>query len=105
MLKIHSYQIQQFAGGKGYHLRAIIWLYDQNNMTVGSVRFYRNADDTPAHDKKVSSGFITGYYHPEQYPEVVDLLRNEKPIYLLYSSNKELAYLSTTVEPVGEAEL
>jgi hypothetical protein len=104
-MRVDKYQVQHFAGGKGYFLRAMIWLYDENNATIGNIRFYKNTDDVQAHDTKSSSGFIACHYPPEQYLEVVDLLRNEGPVYLYFSETHKMGYLSTSREPVGEEEL
>lgn len=49
------------------------------------------------------AGISTMWAPPESYPWVLDLLRNEKPVYVwLYESGRAL--LSTSVEPVGEEE-
>jgi hypothetical protein len=36
------------------------------------------------------------------FPNVLDVLRNEKPIYFYFTSGH--AFLATTTEPIGEAE-
>ena len=40
------------------------------------------------------------------YPQVLDLLRNEKPIYVEFEGNiGNIASIRTSAEPVGEGEL
>ena len=39
------------------------------------------------------------------YGHVIDLLRNEKPIYFSYSETSNLGFLRTGKEPVGEGEI
>ncbi len=47
------------------------------------------------------------YYHLDDLPMVLDLLRNEKPMYLLFSGSGPGFEngIKTTPEPVGEEEL
>ncbi|SHO56504.1 hypothetical protein VQ7734_02273 [Vibrio quintilis] len=104
-MKIEQYQVQHFAGGTGYFLKAMIWLYDEDHATFANVRFYKDPDDVPAQDTKASSGFIACHYPPEDYADVIDLLRNEKPLYLHYSDTSQMGYFSTAPEPVGEGEI
>jgi len=39
-----------------------------------------------------------------QFSDVLDLLRNEKPVYLHWNDTSKGAFLATTKEPVGEEE-
>ena len=50
------------------------------------------------------NGFIYCHLPAQHFSAVLDLLRNESPIYLTYDKNKHLAYISTRLEPVGEGE-
>jgi hypothetical protein len=36
------------------------------------------------------------------YANIIDILRNEKPIYFSYSINSKMGYVRTGKEPVGE---
>ena len=104
-MKIDSYQVQHFAGGTDYFLRAMIWLKAEDNTKLGNIRFYRNADDIQAHDTKAPSGFIACHYPAEQYPHVLDLLRNEHPVFFQFSDRHKTGYISTSSEPTGDGEL
>jgi len=44
------------------------------------------------------------YYHLQDLSNIVDLLRNEKPVYLLWSGPTSENGIKTTAEAVGEAE-
>ncbi len=104
-MKIKSYAVQKYAGGKSYPLNAMIWLKDESNQDVANIRFYKDPNSVPMNDKKSASGFIACYCTSEQYPDYIDLLRNEAPIYLNFSIGNKLGYLSTLAEPVGDGEL
>jgi len=104
MQKIETYSVLQMAGGKNKKLKSQIWLRNNEHHVSGVLYFYKNGADTPAKDKKVGS-LIYGYCQPEQYSEILDLLRNEGPVYLWYIESRNLAYISTSEEPVAEGEL
>ena len=103
-MKVENYQIQYFAGGIKQSLKAFIWLYNEDNDAVGSMRFYNHNRDVPDHDVKAKDDFITCHLPGDCYREVVDLLRNEGPLFLKYEESHHTGYLSTTFEPVGEGE-
>ena len=104
-MKIETYQIQYFAGGNNAELKAFIWLFDEKNNSAGDIKFYNNPSHISTRDTMSKDGFITCHLTADRYPEVVDLLRNEGPIFLHYSETQNLGYLSTAAEPVGEGEL
>lgn len=80
---------------------ADIYLYDESDRSFGDIRF---TDKLTDHNNQINpTGHSTMWAPPEAYHRVLDLLRNEKPLYvLLYDSGRAL--LSTSVEPVGEEE-
>jgi hypothetical protein len=44
------------------------------------------------------------YFHERQLSPIIDMLRNEKPVYLLVTDSPN-AWISTGAEPIGEEEL
>jgi hypothetical protein len=104
-MEIHKYSVQHFAGGKNaYTLRARIDLYDKGDAHIGYIRFHKNAESMPAHDKKTST-LIVCNYPAHQYLEVLDVLRNERPLYLIYSDQRQIGSIATSHEPIGEEEI
>jgi hypothetical protein len=53
---------------------------------------------------KYPSGVYGLYYRMSDMPVVIDMLRNEQPVYLIYDGEQNTR-LSTTEEPVGEGEV
>jgi hypothetical protein len=45
------------------------------------------------------------YYENEMYKDVIDILRNEKPLYFYYNNVNHESYITTEDEPVGENEI
>jgi hypothetical protein len=45
------------------------------------------------------------YYHQKEMPVIIDMLRNEKPLFLIYiDNNTKSCRITTTQELVGEGE-
>ncbi|MCY1722835.1 hypothetical protein OU798_20980 [Prolixibacteraceae bacterium Z1-6] len=55
---------------------------------------------------KVAENYYAFYYHHYQLDTIVDMLRNESPIYVFFNDENHLnnSRISTTDEPVGEGE-
>lgn len=45
------------------------------------------------------------YLRAEKYIHWIDILRNESPLFFFYGFEKDLCYITTSEEPVGEGEL
>ncbi len=83
------------------HFPPRIWL--RNGTTaLGQLIFQPNGSALPA-DSMVN-GQVNLYYHLDDFHNTLDLLRNEKPMYLLYSGSGGGFEngIKTTKEPVGE---
>jgi len=84
---------------------ASLYLWDDTTM-IGKLSFFN-----PDYFKNIQPPFIDPYgsvvmyFRTGEFPMVIDLLRNEKPVYLF---GKETAptwfILTTNPEPVGEGE-
>jgi len=93
-------------GSGGLKERARIILYDTNLQTTGTIIFLKDPDEAKSKDdSQTSSGFISIYQSLDQLTNILDVLRNEKPVYLGYSANWKTVYLTTGQEPVREGEM
>jgi len=54
--------------------------------------------------KKNDKNLYNVYYKSDKYYNVIDLLRNEGPLYFFYNLDTGHSYLTTGDEPVGEGE-
>jgi hypothetical protein len=108
ILEIKKYDAAYYAGarnGAGYPYRAVIGLRDEDNRLIGAAYFHRHATTLPVTDTRKSSGYISCHYLAEDYPQVIDLLRNEKPVYVEFDVHLgNMANIRTSAEPVGEGE-
>ena len=80
-----------------------IWLKHAGKY-IGQLIFYPNGSALPPDG--VSGGQINLSYHLANFENAIDLLRNEKPMYLLYSGSGPGFEngIKTTAEPLGEEE-
>lgn len=106
--EIKGYVAHYNAGGK--HVtsprdarRAFITLYAESNQYIGLVNFYRNPEDMPDKDHEAGGKAFLNYSW-QDFPQFLDLLRNEKPVYLRYIDTYGLGSITAGTEPVGEGE-
>ena len=68
------------------------------------MRFVKDQHDPPTDDYNSDIGRIYGYYRPSRYQDIIDILRNEKPVSIAYSSANDECSIKCGGEPVGEEE-
>jgi len=103
MAEIKNYSIR-FNGGpitedaerKG---RSSIHLFDASSKLAGFINFYEDGATLP---KDKGEPYISMNLPVSLLHSVIDTLRNERPIYLVWQDHFSHAYLSTTQEPAGE---
>jgi hypothetical protein len=108
MKEIKKYDVAYYAGGKnvnGYPYRAIIGLRDENDALLGAAYFHHSAATMPNADTQKATGYVSCHYPAEHYPQVLDLLRNEKPVFVEFEARVgNVGNIRTSAEPVGEGE-
>ena len=107
MTRISQYRIYYFGGGSGHDNagRAGIRLIGENGESVGWLKFWKNPAQMPASDEVLANGVIRAHLPQGQLGNVLDLLRNERPLFLRFGEfGLERAVISSNSEPVGEAE-
>lgn len=101
---IKKYEVRQWSGrsfeAPDEAFRILIVLYGEKSEVIGWLRFWEDTsimwgDDETNHEYN----FPFHCYHP-----VIDILRNEKPVYISYHGPLTCCMISTKKEPVGEEE-
>ena len=85
------------------HPRTIIKCYHDNEYSL-QASFYPEQQKLPENYYDVNSKLVYLRYPMSMYSYVLDILRNEKPIYFSFSEKTKLGYIHTGKEPVGEGE-
>jgi len=99
--EVKKYHILFYGGPDGYQTnRAQIALYDSKSKPIAYVRF--NDPGMTFENDYQSGGIIRMHLPSAMFHNVLDVLRNEKPVYIYFAQNR--GFLSTSKEPVGEGE-
>lgn len=99
--EIKNYHILFYGSPSGYQTnRAQISLYGPDGKTAAFVRF--NDPGMFYENDSQSGGIIRMHLPSAMFQNVLDVLRNEKPVYIYFAQNR--GFLSTSKEPVGEGE-
>lgn len=96
--EIAEYKLATYTWRPTGPLRAAIGLRDTSGAYVGYIFFYREDYDLPSG----TPGDARMYFHISEMPLILDVLRNESPIYFT-DSGSSMA-LGTSTEPIGEGE-
>jgi hypothetical protein len=106
--EIKNYDVAYYAGAKnvtGHPYRAIIGLRDDDNMAIGAAYFHHSQSTMPTADTQKENGYIYCHYPAEHFPYVLDILRNEKPVFVEFEESAgNVSNIRTSSEPVGEGE-
>ncbi len=99
--EVKKYHILVYGSPAGYQTnRAQIALYDSNGKVAAYIRFN---DPGMFFESDSKSGNIIKMHLPSaMFENVLDILRNEKPVYIYFAQGR--GFLSTSKEPVGEEE-
>lgn len=101
MPEVKNYAVRMYGDVQDNQILAQVHLFDDHNKMVGGIDFYESSAALP---QDSNEPFLKTSMCIERLSSVVDLLRNEKPIYFSWQSHFHHAYISTTQEPVGEGE-
>ncbi len=100
MANVTQYHVLTYGSGDGYQsCRAQITPYDGTTV-LGYIRFHDPGMPFPADEQ--TGGKIIMHLPSTMFENMLDILRNEKPINYYFASGH--AFLGTSTEPVGEGE-
>jgi hypothetical protein len=101
MAEIKKYHILFYGSPAGYQTnRAQIALYDNSSNLLAYLRF--NDPGMLFENDSQSRGRIKMHLPSAMFQNVLDVLRNEKPVYIYFVQGR--GFLGTSKEPVGEGE-
>jgi hypothetical protein len=106
VIQIQSYEYYVFSSRDSSNSPStVILLYDQNNTLVGSLWFVKEPGTLPTAQQS-GSLYLLAYSYAD-LPVIIDMLRNETPVYLIVDPTGDVVNwrISTLEEPVGEGEL
>ncbi|EAT58549.1 hypothetical protein [Chlorobium ferrooxidans] len=99
--EVKNYHILLYGSPDGYQTnRAQIALYGPGGAVAGYIRF--NDPGMLFENDSQSGSTILMHLPSSMFQSVLDVLRNEKPVYIYFAQGR--GFLSTSTEPVGEGE-
>ena len=99
--EVKDYHILFYGSPEGYQTnRAQISVYGEDGKVKAFIRF--NDPGMTFENDEDSGGIIKMHLPSAMFENVLDVLRNEKPVYVYFAAGR--GFLSTSKEPVGEAE-
>ncbi len=101
VVEIKRYEYYIFSSRAPSPAHSVILLYGDQGYIGGA--FFSNSDEPLKPAEKFPSGVYGLYYRQADLPIIVDLLRNEKPVFLIFGGGNN-SRISTSQEPVGEGE-
>ena len=104
--EINHYWVHFQAGkieNKIIHPRVIVKCYHDDDFVM-QANFYPEKMALPEnyYDEKFNLVYLR--YPLSMYADIIDILRNEKPIYFSFSLRSKLGFIRTGKEPIGEGE-
>ena len=106
-IEIKNYYVLYYAGGKKvtqpYPYRSIVGLYGDDGIIAG-LYFHNDSSTMPDSDHLPDTGQPMLHYPVSDFANVIDLLRNESPVYYREVGGWSMGSITTTMEPVGEGE-
>ena len=95
-----------YMGKRADNVRAVIYAKDADQHLRAYLIFTENGTDLPDSSESdfQSVPWCRIWYHIDQFPAVIDVLRNEEPVWAHYNS-PTYASIATGSEPIGEGEI
>ena len=105
LTQVYRYDVSYYAGGKteGLRYQAMVGIRDENNKLIAATYFHNDGEVESPAVSKTESGMVIMHLPLSAFSRIVDLLRNEKPVYLRFrDGSPPVAAIDTSSEPVGE---
>jgi hypothetical protein len=100
MAQFNLYRVYYYTAPQ-YYWDVRIDLY-MNGTPVGTLLFVKQGQAIPANSIQGRVPLL--HYSVNHFPAIMSMLREEKPLYVTLNTANGIGTLSTTDEPVGEAE-
>jgi hypothetical protein len=82
---------------------AILLLFNNNDLLCMAAFIDEDKQELPP-PHEGANGVVFVSYRYKWLSNIVDMLRNEKPVFFDWNRQEQLAFITTSEEPVGEEE-
>jgi hypothetical protein len=105
--EISTYGVNVVSNSEPNKFAATVALFDSSGRAIAFLRFYL-PENTPAPNEfRADLGYPQVSYPFAEFQSVIDILRNEKPLYFTwydYMPVRCFGAIGTSREPIGETE-
>ena len=84
MTEIATYEANVVSRTEPNQLAATVWLYEADRSLIAFLRFYRAGIAMAANEYRQDLNAALVSYRLDALPPIVDVLRNEKPVYFTW---------------------
>jgi hypothetical protein len=98
--RIEKYGYNLWSGD--FSISGYLGCYNENYVQIAQIAFYNEGFDVPGNSK--TGNLINLNFPISKFNYVIDLLRNEDPVYISYNETNKLGVISSAKEEVGEGE-
>jgi hypothetical protein len=105
--EINTYSVTVISDAQPNNLAATVWLFDADGKAIAFLRFYSPGSPLAENEFRTDLGHPLVSYPSTALASMVDVLRNEKPLYFTwydYMPVRCFGAVGTSREPVGELE-
>ncbi len=105
--KISTYSVSIISHAEPHNLVATVSLFDADGKTIAVLRFYSPDSALQPNEFREDLGHPLVSYPSTALPSMVDVLRNEKPLYFIwhdYMPVRCFGEVETARESIGELE-
>lgn len=106
--EISKYSVNIISDAEPNNLVATVWLFDASGNFIAFLGFYSPGSPLPPNKFRTDLGGAVVSYPSTALASMVDVLRNEKPLYFIwydYMPVRCFGAVGTSREPIGEAEV
>ncbi len=100
----YQYEVHQEIAHSLTRQITLLYLFDKDRNLLCTIAFLPD-DAELERPKEVVGGHVSVQMHSSEFARLIDMLRNEKPIYFSWWREAQRVRITTSKEPVGEQEL
>lgn len=101
--EVSGYKIMYYGQQEGRVMGAVIHCYLEKKV-VATLEFYheQRGKDIPASRIRGTRPYLS--FPMARYGDLVDILRNEAPLFVTFNDKSLMGYIATETEDIGEGE-
>jgi len=103
--EIANYSVSLFSDAEPAKMAAAVLLFDAAGKAVAFLRFFQPGATLPPNEFRADLGYALVSYPQSSLAAIVDVLRNEKPLFFTWYDYLPLrcfGAIGTSREPIGE---